>query len=356
MYCVVMAGGSGTRFWPKSRENRSKQFLRMFGKDSLIQSTLKRFSKIVGWDYIYIVAKSNQKELIQKQIRKVPEDNIIFEPVGKNTAACIGLSAVYIGMNAPDDVIIISPADHLVKKESQFCNVIKAAAQLAEDKDALVTIGIRPTRPSTGYGYIQINEEKQTLHQVDTYRVKTFAEKPNYETARRFLESGDFFWNSGIFVFKVSVILKAIEEFMPDLYDTLMEIRNAIGKKDFPALLDRAYHQIKNTSIDYGVMERARNVFMVKGEFEWNDLGSWDQVYKLSSQDSQANATLGNTVLIDTKNSYIASNDGVVAVLGMEDVVVVRDGDAVLVCKRNRSEDVRYIVDRLKREKLKKYL
>jgi len=356
MYCVVMAGGSGTRFWPKSRENRSKQFLHMFGKGSLIQSTMKRFEKIVGVDHIYIVAKSKQESFIHQQIKKVPADNIIFEPVGKNTAACIGLAAVYISQKEPEAVMIVSPADHLVKKENQFRKVIQAAAQLAKENDALVTIGVKPTRPSTGYGYIQINGEKRTIHQVDTFRIKTFAEKPNFETAQRFLESGDFYWNSGIFVFKSSVILKAIEEFLPDLFDTLTEIKQSMGQDDFSDVLDRAYHQIRSISIDYGVMEQAKNVFMVKGEFEWNDLGSWDQVYKLSPQDDKGNTALGNIILVDTKNSYISADSGVVAILGMEDVVVVRDGDAVLVCKRNRSEDVRNIVDRLKREKLKAYL
>ncbi|MFC1568847.1 mannose-1-phosphate guanylyltransferase [bacterium] len=356
MYCVVMAGGSGTRFWPKSRENKAKQFLRMFGKDSLIQSTVKRFEKIVGWDHIYIVAKSKQETLIKEHAPKVPESNLLFEPLGKNTAPCIGLAAIHIAKKDPNAVLVISPADHLVKKQGQFHKVIKAAAQLAEEKDALVTIGIPPTRPSTGYGYIQINGEKRKLHQVDTYRIKTFAEKPNVETATRFLESGDFYWNSGIFIFKASVILNAIEEYLPDLHDTLMEIQSRINCDDFAYILDRAYHQIKSISIDYGVMERAQNVFMIKGDFAWNDLGSWDQVCKLSSQDNQGNSTLGNALLIDTKNSYISSDNGVVAVLDMEDIVVVREGDAVLVCKRNRSEDVRQIVDRLKKEKLNDYI
>jgi len=356
MYCVVMAGGSGTRFWPKSRENKAKQFLKIFGNRSLIQSTVKRFEEIVGYDHIYIVAKSNQKPFIRKHVPEVPEKNLLFEPLGKNTAPCIGLAAIHIAKKDPDAVMAISPADHLVKKTGQFQKVIKAAGQLAEQKNALVTIGITPTRPSTGYGYIQINGDHQKLFGVDTYRIKTFAEKPNFETAQRFLESGDFFWNSGIFVFKTSVILQTIEEFLPDLYDSLMEIQTSADGDDFNTVLDRVYHQIKSISIDYGIMEQAKNVFMVKGDFTWNDLGSWDQVYKLTPQDNKGNACLGETVLIDTKNSYISSDHGIVAVMGMEDVVVVRDGDAVLVCKRKRSEDVKHLVERIKREKLNDYL
>ncbi|MBN1782069.1 mannose-1-phosphate guanylyltransferase [bacterium] len=356
MFCVVMAGGSGTRFWPRSRENKAKQYLKIFGKESLILSTIKRFEKIVGWDNIYIVSKSKQVEILKRHSGKVPESNMIFEPVGKNTAPCIGLAAIQLIKTDPNAVMIVTPSDHLVKNTRQFKKSMMAAAQLAEEENALVTIGIRPTRPSTGYGYIQINGDQRTIHGVHAFRVKTFAEKPNFETAQRFVESGDFFWNSGIFIFKASVILQAIEEHLPELHESLMQIRDAIQTDQYDAVLDRVYHQIRSVSIDYGVMELAKNVFMIRGDFTWNDLGSWDQVYKLSHQDSNANAVLGQAVLVDTKNSYISADRGVVAVIGMEDVVVVRDGDAVLVCPRKRSEQVKQIVERLKREKQNDYL
>jgi mannose-1-phosphate guanylyltransferase len=356
MYCVVMAGGSGTRFWPKSRQTKAKQFLRILGTQSLIESTLSRFKKIVDSDKIYIVAKACQEALLREHAPWIPEKHLIFEPLGKNTAACIGLAAVHISRRDPDAVIVVSPADHLVKKEDRFCKVIQAAEKLAEERDAIVTIGIPPTRPSTGYGYIQINGDHRTLYHVDTYRIKTFAEKPNIETAERFLASGDFFWNSGIFVFKCSVILKAFEEHLPDLYESLMEIRDALSGDLPEPVIARIYQQLKNISIDYGVMEKARNVFMVKGNFVWDDLGSWDQVYKLSSQDKNGNSVAGNAVLLDTRNSYVASDRGVVAVLGLEDIVVVREGDAVLVSKRNRSEDVRHVAERLRQERLNDYL
>ena len=356
MYCVVMAGGSGTRFWPKSRHTRAKQFLSIFGRQSLIQSTLARFRKIVDDDKIYIVAKACQAKLLKEQVPWIPGKHLLFEPLGKNTAPCIGLAAVHISQKDPDAVIVVSPADHLVKKEDRFCKVIQAAEQLANEHDAIVTIGIPPTRPSTGYGYVQIDGEHRTLHQADTYRIKTFAEKPNIETAKRFVESGDFFWNSGIFIFKCSVILKAIEEYLPDLYEGLMEIREALAGDSPEPVIARIYHELKNISIDFGVMEKAKNVFMVSGNFVWNDLGSWDQVYKLSSQDKNGNSVTGHAILLETKNSYISSDEGVIAVLGLEDIVVVREGDAVLVSKRSRSEEVRHVVERLRQERMNDYI
>jgi mannose-1-phosphate guanylyltransferase len=356
MYCVVMAGGSGTRFWPKSREKHPKQFLRILDDKSLIQSTLDRFGKIVGRDKLFIVAKGMQETIIRKHAPGIPDSNFIFEPVGKNTAPCIGLAAVHVAMADPDAVMIVTPADHLVKKEDEFQKVIHAAALLAEEDNAMVTLGITPARPSTGYGYIQIDGVHRTLDGIDACRIKTFAEKPNYETAERFVQSGDFFWNSGIFVFKASVILQAFEEHLPELYESLMEIRKALQNGECETVIDRIYHQIKSISIDYGVMEQAKNVFMIEGNFIWNDLGSWDQVYKLTPQDDHGNAVIGDAVLIDTKNSYVDADGGVVAVLGLDEIVVVRDGDAVLVCKRKRSEEVKHIVDRLKRDKMSKYL
>ncbi len=356
MYCVVMAGGSGTRFWPKSREKNPKQFLSILAKKSLIQSTLDRFGKIVGQDKLFIVAKGMQEKIIREHAPRIPDSNFIFEPVGKNTAPCIGLAAVHVAMTDPEAVMIVTPADHLVKKEKEFQKVITAAAQVAQEDDAMVTIGITPARPSTGYGYIQIDGAYRNLNGIDACRIKTFAEKPNFETAERFVKSGDFFWNSGIFVFKASVILQALEEYLPELYESLMEIRKALESGKCETVIDRIYHQIKSISIDYGVMEQAKNVFMIEGNFLWNDLGSWDQVYKLSPQDEHGNAVIGDAVLIDTKNSYVDADGGVVAVLGLDEIVVVRDGDAVLVCKRRRSEEVKHIVERLKRDKLTRYL
>ncbi len=356
MFSVIMAGGSGTRFWPHSREDKSKQFLSILDKRSLIQNTVQRFQKFVPKEAIYIVTKATQEEELKRQALEVPDGNIIYEPVGRNTAPCIGLAAVTIQKRHGDGVLIVSPADHLIQKETVFRRTILAAVNLAEKENGLVTIGITPDKPSTGYGYIQIDAKVSTDAHMSAYKIKTFAEKPNLATAERFLKSGDFLWNSGIFVFRTSAFLQNVQTLLPDLYDGLMEIKKAIDSPNEKTVLDRVYHQIRGISMDYGIMEKATNVFVVRGTFLWNDLGGWEQVYKLSSKDKNGNAISGDVVTIDTKNAYISSSRGVIAVLGLEDIIVVEKGGAILICKRDHAEDVKQVVERLKRKKLNKYL
>ena len=351
-----MAGGSGTRFWPKSRESRAKQFLPILGRKTLIQQTVDRFAEIIGRENLFIVAKREQQPLFERQTVRIPEANFIYEPQGKDTAPCIGLAAVTLHKMDPESVMIVTPSDHLIRKLTKFKRSILAAGQLAREENAFVTLGIVPDRPATGYGYIQIGAKAGSFCGVDAFRVKTFAEKPNLETAKVFLKSGDFFWNSGIFVFKTAVLLGAFEEFLPDLYDGLCEIRDALDTPRYEEAIKRVYQQIRSISIDFGVMEKAKNVFCVRGSFEWNDLGSWEQVYKLSDKDAQGNAAEGNAVLIDTRNVFVSNDSGVVALLGMENVVVVQEGNVTLVCRMDRTEDVKRVVDRLKRKKNEQYV
>lgn len=355
MYCIIMAGGSGTRFWPRSRDKKSKQFLRLQGNQSLIQSTLKRFHTFIPWDQMFIVSKSSQKEELLQHIFKVPQENILYEPIGKNTAPCIGLAALAVEQKDKDGVIIVSPADHLIKNRIRFRDTIRTAIELAKNYNSLVTVGIQPTRPSTGYGYIQVDKSLPSGKDSQTYTVKTFAEKPNLATAERFIESGDFYWNSGIFVFRVSVFLKSVAKYLPELYDSLKEIRKVRSKPNYEEILQRVYQQIRSISIDYGIMEKASNVLMVKGNFTWDDLGSWEQIYDLSTKDKEGNAVTGDALILDTSNSYIYSSQGVVAVVGLDNVIVVQDGSRTLVCSRDKVEDVRHIVEKLKRGKFKKY-
>lgn len=356
MYCIVMAGGSGTRFWPKSRENKSKQFLTVFGKKSLIQSTVARFKSVIPFHQIYIIAKESQKDNIRTQLPDVPLENIILEPIGRDTAPCIGLASLFIHYKDPDAVAVVTPSDHLIRKEAQYRRTIQAAAKLAALKDGFVTVGIEPDTPATGYGYIQINGQKETIDRVPVYSVKTFAEKPNLATAKRFLESGDFYWNSGIFIFRVQVLLEAIENYLPDLYDGLMEIRKSMNKASFHKTLKRVYQEIKGISIDYGIMEKTKDVFLIKGKFDWNDLGNWEQIYRLSPKDKDGNVVLGNSLLLNTKNSYIDSSEGCVTVIGLDNVVVVQDGNSTLVCNRDHVEDVKKMLELLKRKKRTEYL
>lgn len=353
---MIMAGGSGTRFWPRSRESKAKQFLPIFGKKTLIQQTLDRFAAIVGVENICIVAKKEQEALFKKYASRIPKSNFIFEPIGKDTAPCIGLAALTIHKRNPDAVMAVTPSDHLIRDLSKYKKTILAAGQLAKEENGFVTIGIVPDRPATGFGYIQIDGKKGSFYGVEAFRVKTFAEKPNVETAKSFLQSGDFLWNSGIFVFRTSVYLRAVEEFLPDLYDGLCEIREHLDTPGCDDALRRVYQQIRSISIDFGIMEKAANVLCVRGDFRWSDLGSWEQVYKLSGKDDQGNTVSGNAVLIDTHDSFVYTDEGVVGVLGLEDIVVVQEGGVTLVCRMDKTEDVKKIVDRLKRKKMSQFV
>jgi len=353
---VIMAGGSGTRFWPRSRAEKAKQFLSLYGKHTLIESTLLRFSGFIPWDQIYIVSNRSQKNLVLENRLNVPRDNLLFEPMGKNTAVCIGLAAVHILGNDKDAVLVVSPSDHLVLDKKKFRDAITAAAHFAGEKRSLVTIGIVPSRPATGYGYIQTGEKIAYRSSVKVYHVKTFAEKPNLATAEMFLKSGDFLWNSGIFVFRADVYLAALEEHLPDIHDGLRKIQAAIGSVRYEDVLQRVYQQIKGISIDYGVMEHARSVLTVQGTFLWNDLGSWEQVYMLGKKDKDGNSAHGNVVFLGSRNSYVYSSKGVVGLVGLDDVVVVQDGCALLVCKRDDAEDVKSLVEKMKRMRMDRYL
>lgn len=351
-----MSGGSGTRFWPRSRQHKSKQFLSILGGKPLISQTVHRFGKIVRFSNVYIVAKKDQAPLLHEIVPQIPSEQLIFEPEGKDTAPCIGLSVIYIKKKDPQAVILVSPSDHLIGDFPIFKKTIQAAEALAKNENGFVTIGIVPDRPSTGYGYIQVDEKVGEYHGIEAFRVKTFAEKPTLETAKRFLETGDFLWNSGIFVFRIPVFLKAVEEFLPDLYDGLMEIERHFDRPDFDQVVTRVYRQIRRVSIDFGIMEKAHNVFTIRAKFRWNDLGSWEQLYRISPKDKQGNRTEGEVILLDTVNSYVASSEGMVVVVGLENVVVVHEGDVTLICKMDRTEDVKQIVDRITRRQLGKYL
>lgn len=351
-----MSGGSGTRFWPRSRQQKSKQFLPILGRKPLISQTVQRFGNIAGFSNVYIVAKKDQAPLLQETVPNISSEQLIFEPEGKDTAACIGLSVLYIQRKDPNAVILVSPSDHLIGDFPIFKKTVRAAEALAKSENGFVTIGIVPDRPATGYGYIQIDQKVGEYRGIEAFRVKTFAEKPTLETAKRFLESGDFLWNSGIFVFQIPVFLKAVEEFLPDLYDGLMEIEKHFDCPDFDEVVTRVYRQIRRVSIDFGIMEKASNVFTIRGKFRWNDLGSWEQLYRISPKDEQGNRTEGEVILLDTVNSYVASSQGLVAVVGLENVVVVHEGDITLVCKMDRTEDVKQVVDRINRRRLEKYL
>jgi len=356
-YCLIMAGGAGTRFWPKSKVAKPKQYLSLFGELSLIQESVKRFAGFIPNESIYVVSAKSQQEILESQTTDLPQSNLIFEPVGKNTLPAIALAALFIARKDPDGVMIVSPSDHLIQNEALFQQCIESAALIADQKDGIVTIGITPKYPATGYGYVQINEEIHAGQSIRSFSVTRFVEKPNVEVASGYLKQGGFFWNSGIFVFKVSVFLKAVQEFSPALYADLLRIDEHIGLETYEEAVDRIYREVSPISIDYGILEKASNVFLVQGDFVWNDLGSWEEVYKYDpKKDENGNATSGEVVLVDTKNSYVSASGSLIDVVGHEDLNFVQEGDTILGCKRERGRDIKAVVTEITGRKLNKYL
>lgn len=358
-FAVIMAGGVGTRFWPRSRERSPKQFLEILGQGTMIDNTLTRLQPLVDPNNAFVVTNKLQAEVLQKLVPSMKKENILAEPIGRNTAACVGLAALWIQRMDPNGIMVVSPADHIVLNTDEFLRILRLAVKVAEQKDALVTIGIKPTHPETGYGYIQSAEEeidRNEFRPQGVYRVKTFAEKPNLETAERFLKSGDFFWNSGIFIWKASGILREIELHLPDLHEQLQDIRKSIGSPNYEQTLEHAYRIIRSISIDYGVMEKAGNVYVVKGDFGWSDVGSWDEVVRLTPADAQGNSIKGKTIIHDSKNNYIDAGSRLVATIGVEDLIIVSTDDAVIVCKKGRSQDVKEVVDFIRRKQMNEYL
>jgi len=355
MYGLIMAGGSGKRFWPWSRDKCPKQFLPIVGEIPLLEKTFYRLKPLIDPSHIFVVTVKSQKKQIEKMLPEIPAENIIAEPMGKNTAPCIGLGAIMLRRHDPEAVQVVLPADHIITDEKEFRATLNTAADVARSKKCLVTIGIHPSRPETGYGYIQI-DQKESGYKESVFHVKTFAEKPNLETAKLFLESGDFLWNSGIFVWKIEVILREIEKSLPELYQGLLEIEAHMGKPNLNKVIRRVYGTIKSISIDYGVMEKADDVCVVKADLGWSDVGSWEEVYRIMQHDDNHNTVNGNVAIYNASGNLLYSEKRLIAAVGVNDLIVVETRDAVLVCRRDQSQEVKEIVDYLKRKKMKKYL
>jgi mannose-1-phosphate guanylyltransferase len=358
IYAVIMAGGVGSRFWPRSRERSPKQVLEIVGSGSMIINTIARIQPLVPPDRVMVVTNKLQEDIIHQQAPSLPLQNVLVEPLGRNTAPCIGLAAKWIHRNDPNAIMVILPADHIIRDVEEFLRVIQRAAQVADESDALVTIGIKPTHPETGYGYIQFEDSSEQNPHVSegVYRVKTFAEKPNLETAEKFLKSGDFLWNSGMFIWKVRVILQEIEKHLPELSEQLVSLEPAIGTETYQSTLEHVYGVIRSISIDYGVMEKASNVFVAKGDFGWSDVGSWDEVVRLTPTNGDENALRGTVIVKDSHRNYIDAGNKVVATIGVDDIIVVTTDDAVLICKKGHSQDVKEVVDYLRRKQLNELL
>lgn len=356
LFTLIMAGGSGTRFWPRSKEAKPKQYLNLFGDESLLQSTIKRFTLFTPTENIYVVSGKSQATVLEEQTPTLPKANLIYEPVGKNTLPCIGLAAMFAEKENSDGIMVVTPSDHLIENDELFRDTVLAAVKIADVRDGIVTIGITPTYPATGYGYVQTAENITGSEIIKQFKVERFVEKPNETKAAEYLKQGGFYWNSGLFVFKISVFLDAVKQFAPALYSDLRKIQADFGNSSFEKTLDTIYRAVEGISVDYGIMEHAKNIYLVEGNFVWNDLGSWESVYLTADKDENGNAVVGESIIIDSKNSYIYSETGLIALVGLDDVIVVQDGNTTLVCKRDKAEEIKKVVDHLKAENKNQYL
>ncbi|MFT4833984.1 MAG: mannose-1-phosphate guanylyltransferase [Marinoscillum sp.] len=347
IHIVIMAGGTGTRFWPYSRNNKPKQFLDVLGTGrSLLQMTFDRFSNEVPNENIWVVSNEIYKDLLAEQLPELPTDNILLEPSKRNTAPCIAYAAYKIREKDPQSVMVILPSDHVIFKERDFIDVINSAVENADD-EKLFTIGIQPNRPETGYGYIQFEETEATIK-----KVKTFTEKPEIELAKKFVSSGDFVWNAGIFVWKTSAIIKALETYQSELAETFEEGVGIYFTEKEEKFIKSAYLVSKSNSIDYAIMEKAEQVFVVLGDFGWSDLGSWNALHEIKEKDDQENVLEGNIMTYNSKNNYIISKTNrLILTEQLEGYLVADFDDILLICKKEDSNIFRDFVHDVKNQK-----
>jgi mannose-1-phosphate guanylyltransferase len=325
----------------------------------MIQNTVQRIGDLIEPKNILIVTNKIQRPMVAKQLPQIPAENLIVEPLGRNTAPCIALAGLFIRRMDPEAVMVVLPSDHIMQDEEEFRRVLRLAIWVAYESKKLVTVGIEPTRPETGYGYIQVIDENNGSNPYfdrGVYNVKTFAEKPNRETAERFIASGDFLWNSGMFIWRVDTIMEEIARLLPELSSELEQVERTIGTSTFEPTLETAYRMIRGISIDYGVMEKSQGVYVIKGNFGWSDVGSWDEVYRISWKDEKGNSITGKALLQSTKNTLVHAGDKFVATIGVEDLIVIASDNAVLVCKKGESQDVKEIVDYLRRKQMNEFL
>ena len=349
LYAIIMAGGSGTRFWPKSRRNRPKQLLKLFGDETMLQQTVRRIEPLVPRERIVIVTGADQAEETRTQLPDLPAANIVAEPCPRDTAACVGLAAWIVRQANPEATMIVMPADHVVQPTETFLETVRAATLvIQDDPTTLITFGIKPTRPETGYGYIERGELVETRQGVAVHRVVQFREKPDLDTARQFLVAGNFAWNSGIFLWKARTILDELERHRPQLAAALARVGQTVGTPRYEKVIADEYPRMERAPIDKAVMEKAANVRVLEVRYDWNDVGDWRSLADLLPRDPEGNAIQGNVVACQSHNSIIISDDGgLIATLGADDLVIVQSGKATLIARRDQLDKLKGLVESL---------
>jgi len=357
-YCVIMAGGIGARFWPMSTSTHPKQFIDILGTgETLIQQTYNRFLEVCPSENIYVVTSEEYRDLVKEQLPALSDSQILGEPSRRNTAPCIAYANHKIFKKNPEARIVVAPSDHIILKQDVFTKVINEALDTVGENDWLMTIGIKPNRPDTGYGYIQYNDESN-IHKIsDINKVKTFTEKPNLELAKTFVESGDFLWNAGIFIWSLKSINKSFEEYLPEVNQLFVSGADVYDTENEKAFIDKTYSICPNISIDYGVMEKAQNVYVYAADLGWSDLGTWGSLFAINEKNEDNNAIIGDNVMTyNTSNCIInVPNDKLVVVQGLDDYIVASQDDSILICKKENEQMIRNIVNDVKIEKGEQY-
>jgi mannose-1-phosphate guanylyltransferase len=358
-YCIIMAGGIGSRFWPMSKTSKPKQFLDILGTGkTLLQQTFERFLPFCPSENIYIVTSSDYKNHVLDQIKGIKSEQILLEPTRRNTAPCIAYATYKIGKNNPNARFIVAPSDHLILNISEFNTEISKGLEFVSKNNSLLTLGIKPSRPETGYGYIQINSGKKKLPFDNLKKVKTFTEKPNLELANVFVQSGEFYWNSGIFIWSYKAIQEAFETHLPEVNSLFKEGLDVYNTTKEKAFIQHTYSECRNISIDYGVMEKADNVYVLCTDFGWSDLGTWGSLYENREKDKNGNVITGrNIFLYNSKNSIVHLPDKKVVVInGMNDFIIVESDNMLLICKKEEEQQIRQFVNEIKIQKGEQYI
>ena len=341
---VIMAGGRGERFWPKSRNNRPKQFLSLTSDgETMIQKTVKRLSPLVSAEDIFIVTNAAYADLVNDQLPDVPRENILCEPCARNTAPCIAFAAAIIQKKYGDAMMLVLPSDHLIGYENIYIKTLQTAIRTAEEGNNLVTIGITPAYPETGYGYINFGKEAG-----DAYEVERFVEKPDLPTAKKYLASGKYLWNSGMFVWKASAIMYNMKQFMPEIHDGAVRIGDSYGTDSYEETLIKEFTAFTSESVDFGIMEKASDIYTIPGSFGWDDVGSWLAVERINETDDKKNYFDGDVIAVDSERTTVCGGKRLVAAIGTRDIVIVDTDDVLLVCSKNNTQDDKKVIAQLK--------
>lgn len=356
MIAVILAGGRGERFWPRSRQRLPKQFLAISGAETMLQATVRRVARLVPPERILLVTAREFGELAREQAPELPAENFLLEPCGRDTAAAIGWAALEAERRDPESVMAVLPADHVIGDADAFLDVLQAAHLLAGRRECLVTIGVRPTRPEAGFGYIRRSADYVEVGRHRAHRVLRFVEKPDCATAEAFVRSGEYLWNSGVFVWKPAVIRGAIEASLPEVHHALQRIRAALGAPGEAGVVAAEYARLPQVSIDYGVMERAEQVYVIPGEFGWHDAGSWNALADILPRDENGNVARGETLLVDARGCVVDGGRRLVAGLGLENLVIVDADDVLFICPRHRARELKDFIPALRARYGERYL